>query len=88
MLFSSSVAYADPELPISSGDKVRQHPVDKNGDGVVDKAEFMAAADKRFNKIDQDRDGLINRKEMKQARKLRRAKIRARMATMRRHRAE
>jgi len=46
-----------------------QHRLDTNGDGVVSKAEFLAHAEERFSKIDQDGSGDISKNEGKEAHK-------------------
>ncbi len=38
---------------------------DSNGDGVVDRSEYDAASDARFDKLDADKDGVISEDEMK-----------------------
>lgn len=44
--------------------KARAFP-DKDGDGVVSRAEFMAKAGERFDKLDADGDGVLTEEEMK-----------------------
>lgn len=50
--------------------------VDKNGDGAVDKSEFLAQADKRFTEMDGNADGKITPEERKAAHEKMRAKFR------------
>ncbi len=45
-----------------------QNNPDANGDGVVDRIEFQAAADKRFDRMDKDGDGVLSEDERRQRR--------------------
>lgn len=46
--------------------------MDTNGDGVISKDEYMAAAEARFKKLDANGDGKLTKKEMMEAYKERR----------------
>ncbi|WP_375203666.1 EF-hand domain-containing protein [Hyphococcus sp.] len=41
---------------------------DKNGDGVVDKTEYLNAAQERFDKMDKDGNGVLSEDEQRQRR--------------------
>ena len=41
---------------------------DKNGDGVVDRTEYLNAAQERFDKMDKDGNGVISEDEQRQRR--------------------
>ena len=41
---------------------------DTNGDGLVDRVEFQAAADKRFDRMDENGDGVLSEDELKKRR--------------------
>lgn len=41
---------------------------DTNGDGLVDRVEFLAAAEKRFDRLDKDGDGVISEDERRSMR--------------------
>ena len=43
--------------------------LDKDGDGKVSKAEALTAAEKRFERVDANKDGFITREEAQSARK-------------------
>lgn len=49
------------------GEKMKKHlaEVDTNGDGNIDKAEFLTQAEKRFQKMDTNGDGVVGEDERK-----------------------
>lgn len=53
------------------GEKFQRHmmeKIDTNGDGVISKAEFMAAHEEKFTKMDTDGNGELSADELKAAR--------------------
>lgn len=42
-----------------------KHDPDKNGDGVVDRTEYVNAAQERFDRLDKDGDGVLSEDETK-----------------------
>lgn len=68
----------DPEKREKMKERWQQHlkEVDKNGDGAVDKDEFVAQAEKRFGEMDANSDGKITPEERKAAHEKMRAKFR------------
>jgi hypothetical protein len=54
--------------------KMAQHLGDENGDGVVDRSEYDAAADVRFDKLDADGNGVISEEELAAGRRTPRGK--------------
>lgn len=47
--------------------RAKKNP-DTNGDGLVDRSEFLAAAEKRFDRLDKDGDGVIREDERRSRR--------------------
>ncbi len=56
---------AEPKSGPREDKPARQMRADKDGNGTVDKAEFLAEAETRFQKTDANADGNIDREEMK-----------------------
>ncbi len=54
--------------------------VDADGDGQISLDEFLARAEKRFGKMDANKDGYLNASDYKEKRKAVRAKSRERRA--------
>lgn len=48
---------------------------DANGDGVISKSEFLANAEEKFAKIDANGDGSISKEEARDAKKMKREKM-------------
>ena len=49
----------------AEGKGARWDKLDKNADGVVDKTEFINAAQERFDKMDKDGNGVLSEDEMR-----------------------
>lgn len=49
--------------------KERFQAIDLDGDGEINKAEFLAMSEKRFEKMDKDGNGQLSKKELRQMRK-------------------
>lgn len=60
---------------------------DTNGDGVIDKSEFLSGAEERFKKTDADGDGKITKEEMKKAHEERKEKWKERKKKMEEHKS-
>tara|TARA_B100001989_G_C24528089_1_gene459884 strand:- start:1102 stop:1386 length:285 start_codon:yes stop_codon:yes gene_type:complete len=72
-----SPAIADETFsPEGNGGKKGGHfkAADTDGNGEIDKAEFLAQAEKRFEKLDKDNSGSLSQDELKGARKHRKGK--------------
>ncbi|HEY8964503.1 MAG TPA: hypothetical protein VIN59_08600 [Alphaproteobacteria bacterium] len=65
-----------------------KNPADTNGDGILSKAEFMAAQEKRFAEIDKDGDGNITKEEHKAHRESKKAEWQAKRKEMKDHRGD
>jgi len=52
----------------------KMEKIDTNKDGMISKAEMLAAAEKKFDESDADNDGLLTKEEMKAAKKKKHAK--------------
>ena len=50
--------------------------MDTNGDGVVDRAEFLASAESRFERMDLNSDGQVTPEEARELKKMMREKKR------------
>ena len=61
----------------------RLEDADANGDGVIEKSEFMAVSEKRFAEMDEDGDGKITKAEIEKRREEWRQKIKERRAERR-----
>ncbi len=66
---SQAMAQTSPAPPSGGGMRGGMlMRADANGDGIVSRAEAMAAAAAQFDRVDADRDGNVTRDEMRAAR--------------------